>query len=187
MKKKRRKKAVWSINQLMNEMKVGVFYYSQGLNGNFTDSELRQSFAPRVVQSRNLSVHTGCGYQTSSPKRLVPRRAHVAWECPCQQPWLVIKSNPTKSPNPEQFQTHKKKKLKQIIKTFLLLLHRRRMNTPATQNSPSMTNARLSDHRRHVFHEKPSPWNLHSLSLEEKKTVHTKLPIKISFFYFFFF
>ncbi|KAK7341005.1 hypothetical protein VNO80_23929 [Phaseolus coccineus] len=115
-------------------MKVGVFYYTQGLNGNFKGSELRQSFSPRVVQWRNLSVHTGCGYQTASSKRL--------------------------SPNPEQSETHKKKKLKEIIKTFLLLLlllllHRRRMNTPATINSPSMNNACISDHRRHVFHENP--------------------------------
>ncbi|KAK7279294.1 hypothetical protein RJT34_24341 [Clitoria ternatea] len=44
-----------------------------------------------------------------------------------------------------------------ITKTIIRnpLFPRRRMNNPATQTSPSMNNARLSDHRRHVFHENP--------------------------------
>jgi hypothetical protein len=47
-----------------------------------------------------------------------------------------------------------KKKHKKPRKNFLFTVAGE-MNIPAKLTSPSINNARLSDHRRHVFHETP--------------------------------
>ncbi|CAJ1967006.1 unnamed protein product [Sphenostylis stenocarpa] len=58
-------------------MNEGGVYYDQDLNGNFIRSDSRQSFLPRVVQLRNLIMHTGCCYQTVSSKRHPNIKCHV--------------------------------------------------------------------------------------------------------------
>jgi hypothetical protein len=57
----------------------------------------------------------------------------------------------------DQNQTKQKKKKHKTKKNFPLYFSTvaGEMNIPAKLTSPSINNARLSDHRRHVFHETP--------------------------------
>lgn len=77
---------------------------------------------------------------------------------PNQQLLPVIKPKQTHSPNPKRSCTKQTltKNQNPFLKKktfFLFSTTAGEMNIPASLTSSSMNNARLSDHRRHVFHE----------------------------------